>query len=200
MERKKERCFTLNGCMFSWPRASWHSRSHQMVALWRYRNCPFSSCQKQFVCHLIPHQIHARNISTTYEPLCEKYNPWHGCSMVCCCNIWIGKIVKYNYCTRIALELLLTKHRENTEKNLKENNKGKKWLLIGVFKVSYSYMSLPKLLFSLQHTDKSKAHHRITTDGERTTIGKLRQWQILWNIYSLTAWFLWHFVWTLAPP
>lgn len=31
-------------------------------------------------------------------------------------------------------------------------------------------MSLPKLLSSLQHADKSKTHHRSTADGERTTV------------------------------
>lgn len=45
-----------------------------------------------------------------------------------------------------------------------------KLLLINVFKARYSYISLPKLLFSLQHADKSKAHHRSAADGERTTM------------------------------
>lgn len=47
-----------------------------------------------------------------------------------------------------------------------------KWLLIDVFKDRYSHTSLPKLLFSLQHADKSKAYRRRAADGERATMAK----------------------------
>lgn len=45
-----------------------------------------------------------------------------------------------------------------------------KLFLIDVFKARYGYMSLPKLLLSLQHADKSKAHHRSVADEEKTTM------------------------------